>query len=535
MNKIFGFFSVFIFSSAFCFSGNITPSKIKKVVLFTNQALVEREATKEVKKGMNNILIETKAFNIDRDSLSVKVLGDGEIYGAQFKEIYLKEEPQENIKEIEKKIEELNIKKNQILDRISILDKKEQFLDSLIDFSKVQIPQDIKTKFPDTDTLEKTLSFLDEKLSKIYKEKETLNIKINDLTKEIELLKKKLNSLKSPGRKTKKIIDVLFNSKKAQKINIKASYITYNCLWQPFYKMNVPIDSEKANLIMFAKIKQKTGEDWENIKLSISNAVLLRGMNLPSLNSWFLNMYPVKRKASVMAFDKTEEKMIKLPERAAGFVQTARKETPLSFEYEFPITVSIKSKEGETFLPLFEKAVEGKAFYYSVPRRSTLTFLVYKAVPDKELLSGYMDVYFAGRFTGKTYLNEKKAGEPFYLNLGADRNVKVKRIKVKDKIKETLFKRFERKFVIRNLEYKILLENMKDKPIKIQVIDNIPVSRTDKIEVKNIKFFPQPKIKNYQDKEGVNLWELEIGKNEKKEIKIEFTVTYPKDFNLYGF
>ncbi|OQX78934.1 MAG: hypothetical protein B6D56_08050, partial [Candidatus Omnitrophica bacterium 4484_70.1] len=125
MNKIFSFFVFFCFvSSILGFSEEIISSKVKK------------EAKTEVKKGLNNIFIETKAFSIDKDSLSVKIVGKGQIYSVKFKEIYLKEEPEKNIREIEKKIEELNIEKNQILDKISLLEKKEEFLNSLINFSK---------------------------------------------------------------------------------------------------------------------------------------------------------------------------------------------------------------------------------------------------------------------------------------------------------------------------------------------------------------------------------------------------------------
>jgi len=280
MNKIFSFFVFFCFIfSILTFSEEIISSKVKKVTLFTNFALVEKEAKTEVKKGLNNIFIETKAFSIDKDSLSVKIIGKGQIYSVKFKEIYLKEESEKNIREIEKKIEELNIEKNQILDKISLLEKKEEFLNSLINFSKVQIPKDIKTKFPSMDNLEETLSFLDEHLSKIYKEKEEKNRKIKEIEKEIDFLKKKLSSLKVPHKKTKKVIEVLFNSKKDQKIKVETSYLVYNCSWQPFYKINVSPDLKEKKITMLSKIIQKTGEDWENVKLSISNAIPLRGLS----------------------------------------------------------------------------------------------------------------------------------------------------------------------------------------------------------------------------------------------------------------
>ena len=48
-----------------------------------------------------------------------------------------------------------------------------------------------------------------------------------------------------------------------------------------------------------------------------------------------------------------------------------------------------------------------------------------------------MNTYFGGRFVGTTFMAEKKAGEDFQLNLGADRQVKVRREAVRDKLKET--------------------------------------------------------------------------------------------------
>jgi uncharacterized protein (TIGR02231 family) len=177
--------------------------------------------------------------------------------------------------------------------------------------------------------------------------------------------------------------------------------------------------------------------------------------------------------------------------------------------------------------------LKGEFLYYALPKTSPLTFLICKASADKELLGGMLNVYFGGRYVGKTSLSEKKAGEEFDLNLGADREVKVSREKLRDKMKET-FWGMERKNVVRDLAFKITVENLKDKPIKMRVLDSVPVSRTDKIEVKDVKITPNPTEKNYQEKEGVLLWELDIKPGERKEIRIEFTVTYPKDQPISG-
>jgi uncharacterized protein (TIGR02231 family) len=163
-----------------------------------------------------------------------------------------------------------------------------------------------------------------------------------------------------------------------------------------------------------------------------------------------------------------------------------------------------------------------------------LTFLISEATADRELLSGQLNVYFGGRYIGETFLAEKKAGEPFYLNLGADRAVKVKREKLKDKIKETYFGTIQRDTVVREFEYKITAENVKNKTVQLKIEDSIPVSQTDKIQVKDVKMTPEPNERDYKDKAGIMLWELALAPGEKKEILINFIVTYPTESPPFG-
>jgi len=48
---------------------DIVPSQIKSVTLFLNQALVTREANVKVNKGLNEILIDIEAFQVDSESV----------------------------------------------------------------------------------------------------------------------------------------------------------------------------------------------------------------------------------------------------------------------------------------------------------------------------------------------------------------------------------------------------------------------------------------------------------------------------------
>jgi uncharacterized protein (TIGR02231 family) len=220
-------------------------------------------------------------------------------------------------------------------------------------------------------------------------------------------------------------------------------------------------------------------------------------------------------------------------EREAELAFAEKTETPLSFEYRLPMQVTVESRDKETMVPLFSRKLDGQFSYYAVPKANPLTFLVCRASADKELLSGFMNAYFAGRFVGKTFIAEKKAGEDFQVNLGADREVKVARETLRDKLKETSWG-FERNTVVRDMAYKITAENLKDRPVTIRIIDTIPVSKTDRIEVKDLKVTPEASEKAYQGRQGVYVWDLEIEPGARKQINIEFTVTYPRDELVIG-
>ncbi len=542
MKQAIGILIIFLWT-AISFAQVTVSSEIKEVTLFANQALIKREAKTQVGKGLNEITLEIKAFSVDKDSISAKVFGEGEILSVQYRESFLKEPPQVEIKTLVQKIEELQKSKRKSLDEQEVLNKKQSFLNSIIDFSKTQVPQDMKTNFPGTETLKKMLNFLETNLQSTTEKRRSLDFEIVEIDREIKVLKKELAALRNRSQNVKKIIEITFNSSREQMTGIEASYLVGNATWSPFYKVDVPLSLKEVNLIMFSRIRQITGEDWKNVSLSVSNVTPLRGVGVPSPRSWFLDVVTpregLKYRAKGAASPSEKEESLKVaaekrPEAEAQFAEAQAKELPLSFEYRLPNALYIESRKKETLFPLFSKTLRGEFFYYAIPGINPLTFLVCKTGADKELLSGPLNVHFGGRFIGKTFLREKRAGEEFHFNLGVEREIKTKKEKTRDKRKETILGKIERKTIVRELAYKITAENLKDKSIMIKVLDSIPVSRTDRIVVKNVKIDPEPNQKNYQDKEGVLLWEFNLKPREKKEILIEFTVTYPKDMPVMG-
>jgi len=332
--------------------------------------------------------------------------------------------------------------------------------------------------------------------------------------------------------------------------------VTWNACWEAVYKIDVPLKMSRVQLTMFSKISQKTGEDWDGVKLSVSNAAPLKGTELPKPESWYLSLPtppPMARCAPVPASAR-RMKAAPAPEEAfleeeaealageslddivleATLTGAQQKELPHAFEYELPQRIRMAANGEETMLPLYTKEQEAEFFGYTIPKVEPRVFLVCRTAPDRELLAGTLNVYFGGRFVGSSTLAEKRPGEDLLLNLGVERGVTVHREKVHDKVRETFFKMVDRHSVPRGITYRTVIENLKDEPMRVWLLEHVPVSQTDRIQVKNVEVKPEPAKKDYQEKEGVLFWDLQLPPRKTSEVNLDFVVAYPKNRRPLG-
>jgi uncharacterized protein (TIGR02231 family) len=522
-------------------------NRIDEVVVFTDQAYIKRHIKTSTQAGTNHFLVEINAFHVDKDSVQANVYGHGEILTVQYRQIPLIEAVQNDVRELENKKRQLDSKKKLFQGEKEALNKQQKFLDSTISYADTEIPKELKTEFPSIQNLQNILQFLDENYSQFNQKKAGLDEQIQQLDDELLLIQRKLKQLKKPSQINKQYIEILFVAEQQENIQIDVFYIAGNAHWKPIYKVDATAELIDINLTTFAQIEQVTGENWSNVKLSISNSVPLKGGKLPDQNSWYLHLsstqYPQHAEfaediapADVMltgACDGTAEfdelSVLEAPVAAASFAQAEKKELPLAFEFELPQKVNIKSGSGETLLPTSSNLIKGDFFHLCMPRQDPLVYLVCEALIENTLLPGKLNIYFAGRFVASSYLSEKQAGQKLLINLGADRDVNVNREKKTDKLVDSFFGVVDRLSAVREFAYTIHIENLKNKQITMRLIDAMPISNTDRIQIKELKYSPKPTIKNWQQREGVMLWDMFIGAKMSKELITSFFVKYPKD------
>jgi uncharacterized protein (TIGR02231 family) len=531
-------------------------NRLVEVVVFSRQALLKRRTHARTEQGLNRFLLEVQAFAVDPESVQAAVYGEGEILGVQYQEIPVQDAPQEAIGVLEARRRELAAQRKGIQGKREVLGKQSCFLDAVLGFAQIELPKEIATRFPEPQSLQTLLDFLGGGYQKLAEQDQALETEQGELDRQLAVLESQLQQLQgTPRQPRRKAIEILFNARRAQTIAIEAAYVVPDASWEAVYKVDVSADLKSVALTMFARIRQQTGEAWRNLKLAVSSAIPLVGAGLPDLPSWPVRLKPpdvpmplashgvaqtgVVPKRSRLADDASALEDSAEPHAVAAaphaeFSQVEQHELPLAFEYTLAQPVNLESGEGDTLLPLYTKDLKGAFFLYAAPKQDPLIYLVCQATPDSDLSAGRLNVHFGGRFVASTRLDEKKAGAELLINLGAERSVKLRREKIIDKLTETFIGIVDRLSTVRELQYRIVIENPKDNTVRVRLLDNIPVSLTDRIQIKGVELHPEPTIRDYQQREGVMVWDLELAAHASQEIRLRFFVKYPKDSPVLG-
>ncbi|MCD6067883.1 MAG: hypothetical protein K0S33_2709 [Bacteroidetes bacterium] len=195
--------------------------------------------------------------------------------------------------------------------------------------------------------------------------------------------------------------------------------------------------------------------------------------------------------------------------------------TSIDFEIKEPYTV--KSDGAIMTVDIKEGEVVASFEYHTTPKLEASAFLIAR-IPDWEkynLLEGDANLYIENTFVGKSTLDISQMKDTLSISLGRDKNVVIKR----EKIKETTQKQLLGSNRIVTRSWKISARSNKNTAIQLYIHDQLPVSENKDITVEKIDISGAK-----ENTEKGNLeWKLELQPNETKEVSLKYSVKYPKN------
>jgi len=546
--KIVVFLGLILFLGANAYTTEIeVESEISEVSVYIDSALINRVARLELDRGTYKAIFLDIIPEVDENSLRVSAEGTAAIrlFGAQVKKEYLEEVPSERIKQLLEEIQILEDEVTRLQNLKTVLAEKKKFLNSITLFSDTQIPQDLITSMPKISDLENILIFLDTELKDIYDQTLGCELEIRDLNNKLETLKRELSQISGVQKKLKRSITVELEVLKEGTTDLKVSYLVGGASWNPIYDARADFEKSEVELVSYGVIKQVTGEDWLEVDCALSTAKPRIGGSMPYVASWFLRPYQPevmrdKVSAPLAAAYQTEafkKEAGALEEPAESEIEyAAAEEKGIAVVYKLPSRVSVKSDKSEHKFPISSQILSAEFEYSSHPRVSPFAYLGSRVTNSKglQLLAGRVNIFLEGDFVGFSGIGNIAPSEEFDLYLGIDENVKVKREILEKKVDETLIAGIPSRTKKTTFKYKLTIENYKSKKIKVKLFEAIPVSEDDRIKIKIDEISLEPSLKDWEDRKGIWLWQLELEPEQKQEIFYTFTVEHPRDMQVEG-
>ncbi|MCM8773425.1 MAG: mucoidy inhibitor MuiA family protein [Candidatus Omnitrophica bacterium] len=515
-------------------------SKIREVCIYPDSALVIRSSLLKLKAGSYKVIFSNIIPEIDENSLKVTIRGENiKLYGAQLKRDYLEDVPSDKIKQLKEEIQELEDKIRVLQDTKSLLLEEKNFLDSIRLFSNQQITKELVTKMPSIKDLEDTVNFLHTKLKDNYTQVMDCDIKIRDLSNKIDTLKRELSQSATPQSKLKRSIVVELELLKPEDFELDVSYLVKGASWQTIYDARVNFEKSQVELVSYGLVRQRTGEDWDDVELSLSTGKPSRGGRMPDVSSWFIRPSQPKPQYKERMEIKSNFPQGITFERDKDYIEgesadwdyAETKEKGIAVVYKLPRRVTVKSDGSEHKLAISSQMLTANFEYSTYPKASPFAYLYsrLKNSKDLHLLPGRVNIFLEGDFVGTSSIDNIGQEEEFELYLGVDENVKVRRELLEKKVDDILIAGIPSPNRRVTFKYKTTIENYKGKKIKVNFFEAIPVSEDERIKVKIEKVTLQPKEKDWKDRKGIWRWEIELEPTQKQEIFYNFTIEHPKD------
>ena len=531
----------------------VMNSSIKSVTVFADRALITRTLQVTLEKGSFAVLAPRLPSGLVDNS--VRVSGKGttgaKISGVRVEKALQEESSSDRIKEIEAQIGALDQRNLELTDRSGVLKQEADFIKALSQKTTESISKGLPHERPSVADWPGMIKFVDDNLTRINKEIRSIEIEQRDIVSERQLLESKLGDYRSGNVKSDKKAIVDLTVEVPGSFTFELSYMIYGATWHPMYDIRAWSDTNEVEVIFMAQVSQQTGEDWENVDLVLSTARPSEGANPPQLAAWYLNVIVPGRDAHLRGgragesldiakgIDVTDALrlvpgMVAPMEQAITQYSSAMVQTQsISTSFVLINKEIIPSNKEFKKVPVKSISFKAETENYIVPRFTEAAYLKasVKSNVDFPLLAGQANVFFDKNFVSTSYLPNVLTDETFDLFFGINEGIKIKRQLLKKYTDEAGLMSEKRRV---EYEYEITAQNYTKTSQKLIVLDQIPVSQNEKIEVKLITVRPDPKYEVDDKARGFLRWVSQLNSGEKMECGFKYQVKYPLDVAITG-
>lgn len=516
-------------------------SRVNAVTLYPDAAVIQRQITVDVPAGEHEILLADLPAALDPASLRVEGSAAEKVTigGVDFR--VRANIPEADKTETQRKTRALRTERDRITDLIDAIDGRKAMIQRL---AKGSENKDARI---DLDQWTKAIDLVGQGLKTANEELRAQRIEIERIDAEIAALEGAAARIRPPGGNTRRVAAIAVEAGAPAKLSLTISYRVSNAGWRPIYdaRLDTRGASPKLEVTRRAMIRQNSGEDWQDAKLTLSTLSVTRGTAAPELHGEKIAFYerPVPKYAPMPAgrsapaneiaggvmqqdVDASRMKAAPAPIQRIEEAQAQIEAGAYQSEFVVPGKVSLPSGGAEKSVRLGTENPEPQLVIRTAPVVDPTAYLEasFEQAGETALLPGEVLLSRDGAYIGRGRLPLVAPGDTAKLGFGSDDKVKIARVPVNRKTRDAGFLGSTKSD---RFEFKTTIKNLHAFPINAVIEDRIPVSEDQAIVVERLAELTKPAVEAPDDRRGVIVWTPNLKPQEEKTYLTAYRIRWP--------
>ena len=523
-------------------------SRVDAVTVYRSSARVTRAARVELPAGDARVLLAGLPDGLLDDSVRVEGTAGGRarVLGVDVERVTGAEARAVEARAAEERVEKLAEEDRALEDRIRAAQGRQQFVESLRSTYSEERARNLAVRGVRSSEWADLSRFVGAELEGAAAERRRAEAARRGLARRLQEARAALEKLQAKRAETTKTVAVELSADAAGPVELRVSYVVPAAGWEPAWDARLLPERGAVELALLGAVVNRTGEDWREVRLAVSTAEPRRTLFVPRLEPrWLQRREPVvarplpaalgrarvaEARADALAEGKAEAGTMAAPE-PLEVAQASVQEGLLAATFTAPRRESVDGAGQARRIALQRFTLPAEVTRTAAPRLDPAAFLTARVVNETgvPLLAGLAAVSVGDDFVGRAPLAATPPGGELRLAFGVDPRVEVER--------KVLERRHETAGIVSKDEVwvyrtRITVKNRWGTPVALRLLDLVPVSRDEAIEVKVLDG-TSPAAED-PERPGVRVHELTLAPRAEQAVEIRYRVRFPRGFPVAG-
>jgi hypothetical protein len=541
---------------------------IKRVTVYLDRAKITRISELNLAKGDLSVELDSLPAGLLESSLrAFFVEGSGvKILGLSHKLVTTETAPQQRVAELNQQISQIeDIEKRALRDRLDAFNGQKALLSAVTKTAGDKMTEQTNKGGLEVGQWEAAFRFVGARLLEVGDSIRVSEMRIAELDRKLEKLHNDLGLLAGTQQNATRSVQVDLRAAQDAKVSLAVDYIMPGASWVPIYDARLIGESDSLELNYNAEIRQRTGEDWNQVELVLSTAAPQLQAGPAELQPWQLAILEQPK----VSFNFEEEaKADDLLRRVAGVRTTSSGEVyirggragevgyivdgvpvndPLGGQFDMKLALlsdvsasafqtSFVVQRPET-VPSGEKTVRTSVAGYRLSQKTELISRprvldgAFRQVTitnqnQAPLMPGQVALFADADFIGNATLGALIVPEQtFDLPFGIDNSMKVERKILNYKRNQS----GDKTKIDQTVSIKLWNRGKTVRSVNLE--EPLPVSQDTRVKITMGEILPKPAT---TDASGKAAWALTINPGDSAILSIPYRIEYPSGVTVTG-